>query len=354
MTKINGEASENTDAGNNEYLYEPYTTADGLEVPPPTRPMGPRRLARYRDDVAAYLRARRDGKELPEEPVAYMPALARDQGIAEKELAVQRKFAALSTLGDIKAPDAENDLLDTGNDQRGDATVVNTAVDAKNTDFAPADTGYAPTDTDFVPADTGYAAPTEANFVPADAPAEAEDPFYGPTVSRDVSTDINIGGDVIVDEDFGEVSLTASGDVDATEELLLSNTALKKALRNETPGVPPTEQFEIRLPIPVSAMDAQGLDLSQSDFDDDEYSSRISPWNTASQPVVSDQTTAIEGRDVLASSIRSHDAERKSVRHTSANSMREPIEEEKSSAFMIWLALLLVVALVGIVFLIIL
>ncbi|THD38823.1 MAG: sulfite reductase subunit alpha, partial [Rothia mucilaginosa] len=41
------------------YLYETYVTEDGIEVPPPTKVMGPRRLARYREEVAEYLRANR-------------------------------------------------------------------------------------------------------------------------------------------------------------------------------------------------------------------------------------------------------------------------------------------------------
>jgi len=32
------------------YLYETYVTEDGIEVPPPTKVMGPRRLARYREE----------------------------------------------------------------------------------------------------------------------------------------------------------------------------------------------------------------------------------------------------------------------------------------------------------------
>ena len=43
------------------YLYETYVTEDGIEVPPPTKVMGPRRLARYREEVAEYLRAARRG-----------------------------------------------------------------------------------------------------------------------------------------------------------------------------------------------------------------------------------------------------------------------------------------------------
>ena len=52
------------------YLYETYVTEDGIEVPPPTKVMGPRRLARYREEVAEYLRAARRGE--PAKPVANM------------------------------------------------------------------------------------------------------------------------------------------------------------------------------------------------------------------------------------------------------------------------------------------
>ncbi len=52
------------------YLYETYVTEDGIEVPPPTKMMGPRRLARYREEAAEYIRAMGRGK-LPE-PVDHM------------------------------------------------------------------------------------------------------------------------------------------------------------------------------------------------------------------------------------------------------------------------------------------
>ena len=52
------------------YLYETYVTEDGIEVPPPTKVMGPRRLARYREEVVEYLRANRRGE--PAKPVANM------------------------------------------------------------------------------------------------------------------------------------------------------------------------------------------------------------------------------------------------------------------------------------------
>lgn len=82
------------------YLYETYVTEDGIEVPPPTRVMGPRRLARYREDVANYLRAMGRG-ECPN-PVENMGSLANTHDIDPRVLAVQRRFAALATQGSIK------------------------------------------------------------------------------------------------------------------------------------------------------------------------------------------------------------------------------------------------------------
>ena len=82
------------------YLYETYVTEDGIEVPPPTRVMGPRRLARYREDVANYLRAMGRG-ERPN-PVENMGSLASTHDIDPRVLAVQRRFAALATQGSIK------------------------------------------------------------------------------------------------------------------------------------------------------------------------------------------------------------------------------------------------------------
>ena len=82
------------------YLYETYVTEDGIEVPPPTRVMGPRRLARYREDVANYLRAMGRG-ERPN-PVENMGSLANTHDIDPRVLAVQRRFAALATQGSIK------------------------------------------------------------------------------------------------------------------------------------------------------------------------------------------------------------------------------------------------------------
>ncbi|WP_314644733.1 sulfite reductase subunit alpha [Rothia mucilaginosa] len=89
------------------YLYETYVTEDGIEVPPPTKVMGPRRLARYREEVAEYLRAARRGE--PAKPVANMGSVIYTNAIDPQVLAVQRRFAALAAQGkiDTEANDEE-------------------------------------------------------------------------------------------------------------------------------------------------------------------------------------------------------------------------------------------------------
>ena len=89
------------------YLYETYVTEDGIEVPPPTKVMGPRRLARYREEVAEYLRAARRGE--PAKPVANMGSVVLADAIDPQVLAVQRRFAALAAQGkiDTEANDEE-------------------------------------------------------------------------------------------------------------------------------------------------------------------------------------------------------------------------------------------------------
>ena len=89
------------------YLYETYVTEDGIEVPPPTKVMGPRRLARYREEVVEYLRANRRGEH--PKPVENMGSVIYTDAIDPQVLAVQRRFAALAAQGkiDTEANDEE-------------------------------------------------------------------------------------------------------------------------------------------------------------------------------------------------------------------------------------------------------
>lgn len=91
------------------YLYETYVTEDGIEVPPPTKVMGPRRLARYREEVAEYLRAARRGE--PAKPVANMGSVVHADAIDPQVLAVQRRFAALAAQGKIETEANDEEKL---------------------------------------------------------------------------------------------------------------------------------------------------------------------------------------------------------------------------------------------------
>ena len=91
------------------YLYETYVTEDGIEVPPPTKMMGPRRLARYREEAAEYIRAMGRGK-LPE-PVAHMGPVVNTLVVDPRVLSIQRRFAALAAQGAIDMSANDEDKL---------------------------------------------------------------------------------------------------------------------------------------------------------------------------------------------------------------------------------------------------
>ena len=91
------------------YLYETYVTEDGIEVPPPTKVMGPRRLARYREEVAEYLRANRRGERA--KPVENMGSVVNTDAIDPQVLAVQRRFAALAAQGKIETEANDEEKL---------------------------------------------------------------------------------------------------------------------------------------------------------------------------------------------------------------------------------------------------
>ena len=109
-----------TDGQNDEtpaYLTESYVTEDGLEIPPPTRPMGPRRLSRYYEEVAEYLHAlKRGDEELPEVPM-FMGTV---EGVEVGQDAA-RSLVDLSQMGSISTGEGEKLDVDFDNTR---ATVV--------------------------------------------------------------------------------------------------------------------------------------------------------------------------------------------------------------------------------------
>ena len=252
------------------YLHENFVTEDGIEVPPPTRPMGPRRLARYREDAAAYLRAKRDGTPLPEEPVAYMPLTDDMDGTRSQMQEVEQRFNALAAQGDISTEDDEA-FVQGGKDTRDDVAVS----DGVN---------------------------------PVATASQAVEPGS--------ASDISFGGDVIVDEieveetgiDEKSLEVEPTSEVSgATEQIVeqpsIDEPSVEESIDEETLEEEPAEytdeaepHYGHALPEPVRAIDAQGLDLEGVDAtieDDDDKK----PWSkdSLSKNVFAEKETPGEG-----------------------------------------------------------
>lgn len=289
--------SENTDndqQDSSDYLLEPFVTEDGIEVPPPTRPMGPRRLARYRDDAAAYLRALRDGLPLPEEPVAYMPAVEDDSSESEAEGAsAQSRFSALAAQGDIDtSASAQVDLFaNGGRDTREDVSV-------------------------------------------ADGIASSQEAEEDSTASS--ATDISFG-EIVVEEDSADEFETEVG----------SETETDSEMETEPESEPepePESEVAPELPQPVAALDAQGLDFTELDQNEQE-----APVSEDAQDQINteldDQAAEVtepasEGLETRETSSESQLEAEETSKETTAVAA-EPTEETKKSGVGLWVTLLL-------------
>lgn len=257
MADNNNQQEQETDS----YLYEPFVAEDGILVPPPTRPMGPRRLARYRDDAAEYLRALKNGGPLPEEPVAFMGTLDDNLMGSESAAQVQQKLADLAAQGSMEATVPQESRQDTSQaaeqtapsaeilgtagepavtpDQETEATKPAAVVDA--------DTYQPLTVTAPWAAQSKETTQVDKNETPA--PAEA------PEVSE------------AVHETYVEVidpRLSSEPPAESTEgESLLDATQTPAVEEAETLAAAETDPADtIETPQPVSALSSQGLDLS--------------------------------------------------------------------------------------------
>lgn len=209
------------------YLYETYVTEDGIEVPPPTKVMGPRRLARYREEVAEYLRAARRGE--PAKPVANMGSVIHAGAIDPQVLAVQRRFAALAAQGKIETEANDEEKLHEPAPLTSSLRVLRPEEIAQNR-------------------------------VDATSPSAVDNPMTSSipviAVVKEEEPEPELHQYLVRDEP--KVEELDSSDVEAEQTEVAS-------VEEETVEVAEVEESADELPTRVSAVDAQGLDLSVLD-----------------------------------------------------------------------------------------
>ena len=209
------------------YLYETYVTEDGIEVPPPTKVMGPRRLARYREEVAEYLRAARRGE--PAKPVANMGSVIYTNAIDPQVLAVQRRFAALAAQGKIDTEANDEEKLHEPAPLTSSLRVLRPEEIAQNR-------------------------------VDATSPSAVNNPMTSSipviAVVKEEKPEPELHQYLVRDEP--KVEELDSSDVEAEQTEVAS-------VEEETVEVAEVEESADELPTRVSAVNAQGLDLSVLD-----------------------------------------------------------------------------------------
>lgn len=209
------------------YLYETYVTEDGIEVPPPTKVMGPRRLARYREEVAEYLRANRRGE--PAKPVANMGSVIHADAIDPQVLAVQRRFAALAAQGKIDTEANDEEKLHEPAPLTSSLRVLRPEEIAQNR-------------------------------VDATSPSAVDNPMTSSipviAVVKEEKSEPELHQYLVRDEP--KVEELDSSDVEAEQTEVAS-------VEEETVEVAEVEESADELPTRVSAVNAQGLDLSVLD-----------------------------------------------------------------------------------------
>ena len=257
------------------YLYETYVTEDGIEVPPPTRVMGPRRLARYREDVANYLRAMGRG-ERPN-PVENMGSLANTHDIDPRVLAVQRRFAALATQGSIKLNANDEEKLHEPEPLTSTMRALR-PEEVKANKPAPAAAPAAP------PAPAPQPQP-EDSLLQDSLHVEADDLTFTssiPIISPDNSPKMHqymVRDEPVVEGEDTEIVETEDQTVSsqarpatAPQPTVKSSNAKAQQSRHTADAQSEADENRINvapvplnLPSPIRAMDAQGLDLSVLD-----------------------------------------------------------------------------------------
>lgn len=271
------------------YLYETYVTEDGIEVPPPTKVMGPRRLARYREEVAEYLRANRRGE--PAKPVENMGSVVHADAIDPQVLAVQRRFAALAAQGKIDTEANDEEKLHEPAPLTSSLRVLRPEEIAKNRVDA---TSPSAVDNPMT------------SSIPVIAVAKEEKPEPEPELHQ------------YLVRDEPKVEELDSSDTEAEQTEVVS-------VEEETVEVAEVEESVDELPTRVSAVNAQGLDLSVLDS--------ASAGDTIDS-VDGDPTVALspdEVEELLQRMVDRQDPEEALVEETAEES-EEDSEEESQSA----------------------
>ena len=214
------------------YLYETYVTEDGIEVPPPTKVMGPRRLARYREEVAEYLRAARRGE--PAKPVENMGSVVYTNAIDPQVLAVQRRFAALAAQGKIDTEANDEEKLHEPAPLTSSLRILRPEEIAKNR-------------------------------VDATSPSAVDNPMTSSipviAVVKEEKPEPELHQYLVRDEPKVEELDSSDVEAEATEVASVE----EETVEEETVEVAEVEESADELPTRVSAVNAQGLDLSVLD-----------------------------------------------------------------------------------------
>lgn len=270
------------------YLYETYVTEDGIEVPPPTKVMGPRRLARYREEVAEYLRAARRGE--PAKPVANMGSVIYTDAIDPQVLAVQRRFAALAAQGKIDTEANDEEKLHEPAPLTSSLRVLHPEEIAQNR-------------------------------VDATSPSAVDNPMTSSipviAVVKEEKPEPELHQYLVRDEP--KVEELDSSDVEAEQTEVAS-------VEEETVEVAEVEESADELPTRVSAVNAQGLDLSVLDS--------ASAGDTVDS-VDGDPTVALspdEVEELLQRMVDRQDPEEALGEETAEESEEDSEDEESKSA----------------------
>lgn len=270
------------------YLYETYVTEDGIEVPPPTKVMGPRRLARYREEVVEYLRANRRGE--PAKPVANMGSVIHADAIDPQVLAVQRRFAALAAQGKIDTEANDEEKLHEPAPLTSSLRVLRPEEIAQNR-------------------------------VDATSPSAVDNPMTSSipviAVVKEEKPEPELHQYLVRDEP--KVEELDSSDVEAEQTEVAS-------VEEETVEVAEVEESADELPTRVSAVNAQGLDLSVLDS--------ASAGDTVDS-VDGDPTVALspdEVEELLQRMVDRQDPEEALGEETAEESEEDSEDEESKSA----------------------